>query len=276
MGLHNLKRAACGVLLGTVGVWLWPSLARAQSQAHDTDSFIRRVVDSERAANQNDHSNWMYHEEVKKPKEDIVQWVAATQHGDVRRVFEKDHQRVPDSQQREAVQKFLRDTKAQKKAVEEDQHDAQQIDDFLKLLPVAFIWTQTSADATNTTLHFEPDPKFHPPTREARVFASMVGDVVADNQQLRIRSMSGHLTHEVTFGGGLLGRLKEGSSFALDQAQEGPSLWQLTAIHVHLVGNALLFKSVSLEEDDERTMFVQEAGNVTVEQAGELVMRQVE
>lgn len=247
------------------------SAARGQN----VDALIRGVVDSERAANLNDHSNWIYREEVKKLGGNTLQWVAATQHGNVRRVFEKDHQRLTEAQQRDAVHRFLHDPKAQKQAVEEDQHDAQQIDDFLKLLPVAFIWTQKSADATNTTLHFEPDPRFHPPTREARVFAAMVGDVVADNQQLRIRSMSGRLVHDVTFGGGLLGRLKEGSSFSLEQAQAAPSLWQLIAIHVHLDGNALLFKSVSLEEDDERTNFEIEPPGITLEQAGDAVMRQV-
>jgi hypothetical protein len=259
-------------LAGALSLGLQSAAARAQN----ADGLIRRVVDSERSANRNDHSNWMYLEEVKKPKEDIVRWVAATQQGEVRRVFEKDHQRVAEAKQREAIQSFLRDPKAQKKEVAEDQHDAQQIDDFLKLLPVAFHWTQTNSDATNTTLHFEPDPNFHPPTREARVFASMVGDVVVDNAQLRVRSMSGRLIHDVTFGGGLLGRLKEGSSFSLEQGQTGPSLWQLTAIHVHLDGNALLFKSVSLEEDDQRTKFEMESPGITLEQAGDAVMRQVE
>jgi hypothetical protein len=191
-------------------------------------------------------------------------------------VFERDRKRVPEEKQREAVQSFLHDPKAQKKNLAEDEQDEKQIDDFLKLLPVAFIWTQKSADAVNTTLHFEPDPKFHPPTREARVFAGMVGDVVVDNQQLRVRSMSGRLIHDVTFGGGLLGRLKEGSSFSLEQAQTGPSLWQLTAIHVHLDGNALLFKSVSLEEDEERGKFEMQSAGITLEQAGDVVMRQVE
>jgi hypothetical protein len=261
-----------GVVVFAVGILLTTTAASAESP----QSLIQRAVNSERAANQNDHSNWMYHEEVKKPKDGVVQWVAATQHGDVHRVCQRNGQRIPDARQRDVVQEFLHDAHAQKKSVEEDAHDAKQIDDFLKLLPVAFIWTQTSSDAVNTTLHFEPDPKFHPPTREAKVFGGMVGDVVVDNQQLRVRSMSGHLTHEITFGGGLLGRLKEGSSFALEQSQTGPSLWQLTSLHVHLVGNALLFKSVSLEEDDERTKFELQSPNETVEQAGELVMRQVE
>ena len=86
----------------------------------------------------------------------------------------------------------------------------------------------------NTFLHFEPDPNFHPPSREARVFSGMAGDLVVDNQQHRICSMNGRLIQEVTFGGGLLGKLKKGSSFSLEQAQVGPSSWQLTAIHVHL------------------------------------------
>jgi hypothetical protein len=252
------------------------SLLAVPSRAESPQLLIQRAVNSERAANQSDHSNWLYHEEVKKPKDGVVQWVAVTQHGDVRRVYKRNGMRIPDTKQHDAVQDFMHDAHAQKKSIAEDAHDAQQIDDFLKLLPIAFIWTLTSADAIDTMLHFEPDPKFHPPTREAKVFSAMVGDVAVDNQYLRIRSMSGHLTHEVTFGGGLLGRLKEGSSFALEQAQTAPSLWQLIALHVHLVGNALLFKSVSLEEDDERTRFELQSTNETLEQAGELVMRQVE
>ena len=100
----------------------------------------------------------------------------------------------------------------------------------------------------------------------------MTGDLVVDNQQHRICKIKGHLIHDVTFGGGLLGRLKERSSFALEQQQVGPSLWELTAIHVHLEGNALLFKSVSLQQDDKRSRFQPEAANITLEQAATSVM----
>lgn len=245
-------------------------------RAQNAQRLIQRVVTSERAANQSDHSNWIYLEDLRKPKEHTLQLVAETQQGEVRRVLKKDDQAMPEAKQREVIQSFLHDTHAQKKEVAEDQHDAQQVDDFLKLLPVAFHWTETSSDATNTVLHFEPDPNFHPPTREARVFSSMVGDVVVDNQQERIRSMSGRLIHEVTFGGGLLGRLKEGSSFSLEQAQVGFSLWELTAVHVNLEGNALLFKSVSLKQDDVRSQFEAEPAGMTLEQAADAVMKQPE
>ena len=217
-----------------------------------------------------------YLEEIRKPKEQVLQWVATTQQGDAQRVLERDKQRLSPSQQRDFIQHFLHDPRAQKKQLSENNHDNKQIDDLLQLLPIAFLWTQTSATTTDTVLHFEPAPHFHPPSREARVFCSMAGDVIVDNGQHRIRGMSGHLMHEVTFGGGILGKLKEGSSFSLEQEQVGPSLWQLSAFHVSLEGNALLFKSISLQEDDKRSDFEPERSTITLDQAATGVMSQPE
>src|ERR1700678_3404255 len=248
------------------------ALSFSTVHAQTPQQIIQQAVDTERAADQNDHSNWIFLEESDKPKEHVLQWVAATQRGNVERVLEKDERELTEAQQQELIQKYLLDARAQKKQIEEANHDNKQIDDLLKLLPVAFIWTQTGATATTTSLHFDPAPGFHPPTREARVFSSMTGDLVVDNQQHRICKAKGHLFHDVTFGGGLLGRLKERSSFALEQQQVGPSVWELTGIHVHLEGNALLFKSVSLQQDDKRSKFQPQAATVTLEQAATSVM----
>ncbi|WP_158751987.1 hypothetical protein [Acidobacterium sp. S8] len=259
--------------------YLWAgilALSLTAAHAQNPHQIIQQVVDAERAANRDDHSHWIYLDDIRKPNEHILQWVAGTQQGDVRRVLERNEQKVDESHQRDSIDKFLHDTRAQSKDVSENAHDNQQVDDFLKLLPVAFVWTQTSVTPSNTTLHFEPEPNFHPPTRESRVFSSMAGDVVVDNQQHRIRSMSGRLIHDVTFGGGLLGRLKEGSSFSLEQAQVGEALWELTAVHVHLEGNALLFKSISLQQDDQRSRFEPESPTVTLGQAAAAVMKQPE
>lgn len=236
--------------------------------------IIQQVVDVERAANAADHSQWIYLQDNKKPREHILQWVASTPHGSVCRVLERNGHPLTEAEQQAEIQKFLHDTHAQNKEIAENKHDLQQVDDFLKLLPQAFIWTRTGATETSTTLHFEPDPKFHPPTREARVFAGMMGDLVADNASHRIASMNGKLIHDVTFGGGLLGRLKQGSSFALEQKPVGEDVWELTAIRVHLDGNALLFHSVSLAQDDERSHFTREPDAPSLDQAAATVLRQ--
>jgi hypothetical protein len=244
------------------------------AQAQTPQQIIQQAVDTERAADHDDHSNWVYLEEEDRPKEHVLQWVAATQHGNVERVLEKDDQELPQARQQDLITRFLHDPKAQHKQVVEAEHDNQQLDDLLKLLPEAFHWTVTGANASTTALHFDPDPKFHPPTREARVFSAMTGDLVVDNQQHRICKVKGHLLHDVTFGGGLLGRLREHSSFALEQQQVAPAYWELTQIHVHLEGNALLFKSVSLQQDDKRSRYQPESGSVDLEQAARLVMNQ--
>lgn len=264
------KEKACLFWIGTLVLTL--SVAHAQSP----QQIIQQVVDAEHAADENDHSKWVYLEEVHKPKEQVIQWVAGTQQGDIQRVLEKNEQKLSASQQRDLIQSFLHDPRAQKKQISESDHDNKQIDDLLQLLPAAFVWTQTGTNATNTFLHFEPAPHFHPPTREARVFSSMAGDIIVDNQQHRVLSMSGHLMREVTFGGGLLGKLKEGSSFSLEQKQVGPSLWQLTAFHVRLEGNALLFKNISLQQDDKRSDFAPEPSTITLDQAATEVMSQPE
>lgn len=250
------------------------SLACSLAYAQSPQTIIQQAVDTERAAIRSDHTNWTYLELIDKPDENIRQWVATTQQGNVNRVLEKNDLKLPESQQRDLIERFMHDAKAKKKQIAESDHDNRQIDDFLKLLPNAFLWTQTGITPTEVFLHFEPDPDFHPPTREARVFSGMTGDIAIDRQQHRIASMTGLLTKDVKFGGGLLGRLKKGSSFSLQQVEVGNISWQLTSIRVHLKGSALLFKSVSLQQDDQRSHFQPEPSDLSLSDAVTIAMRQ--
>jgi hypothetical protein len=244
------------------------------AQAQTPQQIVQQVVDTERAENKNDHSQWIYLDHSVKPKAQLLRWVATTPHGDVDRILMKDGRELPEPEQQSLIQKFLQDPRAQKKQIAENAHDYQQVDDLLRLLPVGFLWTVVRTTPDETTLHFVPNPSFHPPTHEARVFAAATGDLVADNRQHRIRSVRGTLVHDVTFGGGLLGRLKQGGSFSIEQQQVGPSLWQLTLIHIHLDGNALLFKSISFQEDEDRSRFTQQPNGTTLDQAAIAVTHQ--
>jgi hypothetical protein len=250
------------------------ALPLATASAQTPQQLIQQIIDTERTENKNDHSQWIYLDHSVKPKEQLLRWVATTPQGDVDRVLVKDGRELAEPDQQTQIQKFLRDPRAQKKQIAENAHDYQQVDDLLRLLPNGFLWTVLKTTPEETTLHFVPNPSFHPPTHEARVFAAATGELVADNRQHRIRSVHGTLVHDVTFGGGLLGRLKQGGSFAIEQQQLAPSLWQLTLIHIHLEGNALLFKSISFQEDDDRSRFTPEQNAVTLDQAARAVMHQ--
>jgi hypothetical protein len=93
------------------------------------------------------------------------------------------------------------------------------------------------------------------------------GDLVVDSSQQRIVSLKGRLIHEVKFGGGLLGELKAGGTFDIERREVSPGEWQITETHVHLAGRMLLFKSVSEQEDDEKSNFKLLPSDLTLEQA---------
>ena len=249
-------------------------LALRFAHAQTPQQIIQQIVDTERTANKDDHSQWIYLDHSTKPKERLLRWVATTPRGDVDRVLVKDGHELPEAEQQNQIQRFLNDPHAQKKQLAENAHDYQQVDELLRLLPDGFIWTVLRTTPDETTLHFVPNPAFHPPSHFARVFSAATGDLIADNHQHRIRSVHGTLIHDVTFGGGILGRLKQGGTFAIEQQQVEPSLWQLTLIHIHLDGSALLFKSISFQQDEDRSRFTRQHDDVTLDQAAQTVLHQ--
>jgi hypothetical protein len=86
---------------------------------------VQQVVNTERTANKNDNHHWVYLEELRSPKEHVLQWVAGTEQGNVRRILEKDGEELPESQQRDLIQRFQRDSRAQRKEISENEHDNQ-------------------------------------------------------------------------------------------------------------------------------------------------------
>jgi hypothetical protein len=269
-----------GLLLLAAGCVSPACVLGAQNTEHDTKpdakqdtkQFVQQAVNDELAADRDDHSRWIYHEVDRKPGNTVVQWVAETGQGDVNRVLSRNGQQISEAQQRAAIDKFIHDSAAQAKKRRSGEHDDQQAEALLKLLPVAFIWTKTGSDGKTTTLHFKPDPNFQPPSREARVFSAMEGDMTVENSQHRIQELKGTMIHNVDFGWGLLGRLEKGGSFSVERREVGPGIWDITETHVHIQGHALIFKSISEQEDDEKTSFTREPGDVTFEQAESAVM----
>ncbi len=68
-------------------------------------------------------------------------------------------------------------------------------------------------------------------------------------------------------GGGLFGDLKTGGSFDVERREIGKGKWQITETHVHIYGHALLFKSISEQEDDVKTEFKELPQAITLQQA---------
>jgi hypothetical protein len=141
------------------------------------------------------------------------------------------------------------------------------------MLPDALTYTYAGREGNNTRLTFQPNPSFHPPSREAHVFHAMEGQMVIDTQEHRLVKFSGHLTHSVKFGGGLLGDLDEGGTFDVRQQQVGPGHWEISLLKVDIKGRVLFFKTINVQQDETRSNFKRVPDALPLTQAADLVRK---
>ena len=228
------------------------------SRAQDPKSIVAAAVASELNANRTDHSAFMYRDHDITPDHDTVSFVVETPAGNLRKKLE-DHGHPLTPEQRQAdeasIQELVSSASLMSKQRQNEQHDGEQAEQMLKLLPVAYLWTIASEKGDLVTLNFKPDPNFNPPSLEARVLSAMAGQIVVSREGDRIATIRGSLTDDVKFGFGIFGRLRKGGSFQVERREVAPHHWQITESHVHIVGKALFFKSIGDQEDEVKTDF---------------------
>ncbi len=259
-------------LTGFLLTGLLPMAAQDAGNSNKATQIVKGAVQAELSAAKNDYSRWRYRDE-QKDANDTVSIVVQTDQGSVGRLISKAGRPLSPEEARaedQRLRSFIHDpdqmAKQKKDAAQDDKNAAE----LLNMLPDAFLWRLQSEDAQKFTLHFEPNPNFNSPDMQSRVLAAMVGELVVDKEQDRIETISGRLTQDVTFGWGVLGRLRQGGTFRVERRQVAPRLWQITETHVHIDGKALFFKNIGQQQDEVQTEFTQVPGGTTLEQAVEL------
>jgi hypothetical protein len=250
----------------------WPTLAFGQGK--DAGGFVRAVVANELKADANDHSRWMYLDDNKVPDSHTVKIVIQTAQGDLSKTLKKDGRALTADEQKQDEKKiddFVQDASVREKQKRDHEQDSEKAAALTKLLPDAFLWTFAGQKGASTTLDFKPDPKFNPPTRESRVFAAMEGTMVVDTKQKRIKQLRGTLTHDVDFGYGLLGKLQKGGTFEIERQQIAPGIWDITTTHIHIHGRALIFKSISEEQDEVTSNYHRTPASLSLADAAKML-----
>jgi len=259
-------RLGTKVWVAALGVALCASPLVVHAQAQDAKQIVRQAVTAELAANRDDQSHWRYLRSEAGGNSFIV---VETEHGAIgRHVEEKGRPASAETlaADDQHIQKFIHDPAMQQKQRQNGAHDDKSATELLDMLPQAFLWK-----VETVTLHFEPDPNFHPPDMEARVMGEMSGMLVVERSQHRIRTFKGRLGSDVTIGFGLLARIKQGSTFDVERRQVAPDYWEITETHVHISGHALFFKTIGEQEDEVKTEFTLVPLGTTLEQAVELL-----
>jgi hypothetical protein len=240
-------------------------------QAQDAVQIVQTAVKTELAASRNDHTLWRYRDEQRK--EGKVSIVVQTAQGSVKRLVEKNGAPLTAAEKQAEdtrIQSYIHDPEKMAKQRKDGASDDKNATELLNMLPTAFLWKIANENGDAVTLTFTPNPDFNPPDMQSRVLSAMAGDVVVDKRQHRIKTMSGKLVRDVTFGWGLLGRMKQGGTFRVERREVKPGLWQISETHVNIVGKALLFKNIGEQQEELQTDFTLVPAGTTLEQAAEM------
>jgi Tfp pilus assembly protein PilN len=154
-------------------------------------------------------------------------------------------------------------------AQKDDETHARQM---LNLLPRGFILENIKAQGDDWHIDFRPDPKYSPSGTEEKVLHGMSGWLLVTQAGMRLHHIEGRLPADVGIGFGLVANVKAGSNFETTKAVE-EGQWRTVRVMSDMRGKAVLFKTISKNEDVARTEFRRVPNNLTVAQAVEMLER---
>ena len=278
MSLRFLGRCA---LAGWIALSL---IAAAFSQsasagpAISANDLVRAVVANELNAQAGGHGRWMYHVDREEQSKQKAKEVVQTRQGSLDRLVAVDGQPLNAKEQqdeRERIGNLVRNPAEQQRLEQTKKKDAEQCQAFFKMIPDALTFIYAGRDGDLIKLSYHPNPGFQPPSREARVFHEMEGEMWVHETQRRLVSIRGHLIADLKFAGGLLGHLEKGGHFSVEQRELLPGQWDLTLMEVDMKGKALFFKTIDVNEKEYRSDFRTVPDGLTLAETADMLTKQV-
>jgi hypothetical protein len=251
---------AIEALIALIIILSFALTASAQCAADKSaNELLRAVIAGELKAELNDHTHWRYQVKKGNPPKEESETVVETGDGDINRLRSVSGQPLtPERKKQEdkRIEALVQNPDALRKLDRAQKEDARRTEEVLRILPSAV--TATCGEHRNNLVEilFQPNPDFHPSTHEASVFHAMNGRIWIDAKQNRLSEIDGHLTRKVEFGGGLLGHLDKGGEFHIKQTEVAPGHWEMNLMHVNMHGRALFFKTIGVQQNEERTGFL--------------------
>lgn len=259
------------ILLGCAAL----SQSESGSPGVSANDLARLVITNELNF-QDDHTNWMYRLEKEQNGKKRVEEVVETKEGSVSRLLSINDLPLTAKQQMEEdqrVRELMTSRSAQQKLRRGLDAETLQGRRLFKMLPDAFVFSYAGGEGNLVKLSFRPNPSFHAPSLEARVFHDMEGEMWIDCKQERLAAFDGQLTQAVKFGFGLLGHLDKGGHFEVAQAEVVPGHWDMTSLSVEMTGKALMFATIGVQKKENHRDFHRVSDDLTLMQAADILDR---
>jgi hypothetical protein len=271
---YAVHAAGSAVLLVVAAFSPGARLASAQQLPSDANEFVCEVLQHEIDEELQDHALWTYREQKTDDGKEKLFRVYQTPKGEIDRLIAVNGHPLTAAQiqaEDERIEKLISRPSEMRQHQKKIREDGEQARSLLRMFSDAFLFQYDGTQGALVRLRFTPNPKFRPPSHATQVFHHMTGTMLLDPKQKRLAAIDGTLTSEVKFAGGLFGHLDKGGTFVVHQQEVGPHLWEVTSMHVHINGKALLFKTIAVQEDEIYLDFHPVPDNATLSQAAEFL-----
>lgn len=246
----------------------------------EAKGLVKRVLHTEAAAAGDTTHPMQYRLRKQSARLTTTKLIIETKDGDVARlVAVNDNPLSPQDERNEEnrLQALLNDPGQQRHRQQREQGDTERARKVMQALPDAFVYSYEGIVETSQgpsyRLSFEPNPNFDPADLEAQVLKGMAGELWIDVAQERVTRLACKRLHDVDYGFGLLGKLDQGGTLLLEQADVGNHQWRAT--RMVLVMNArILFKTVKLDTTLDLTQYTPVAPGMSYQQAVRLLETQ--
>lgn len=275
-----------GLVLGAALVIFNMTLpSHGQNRPESPIDLVRETVKNEVAASQGG-TRFMFLDRKKSGTDSQTKLVVETNQADVGMLVAVNDKplSIEQRQAEEArLQKLANDPAEIKKKARSEKEDAEHTERIIRALPDAFLY---EADGTEpgrpgvgkvgdelVRLKFWPNPKYRPPSHTEQVLTGMQGQILIDGTRHRIARIDGTLIREVGFGWDILGHLDKGGRFLVEQAYCGEGGWEVSRMDLSFTGKIMLFKSLSIHQDEVFTDFHPAPSGLSFAQGVELLKK---
>lgn len=264
-----------------------PAAAAPSTQVEDPSRLVREVVYNELHDHET-HGYWRYWIEHHSSKETFVQEQVETPQGPLTRVqLSNGHPLTVEAREEEdrRIDHLLSSPGEQAQHRKEYADDEHRIGRILALLPDAFLYEtpqeQNLSGVSCYHMRFHPNPNYPAHSIEARIFHAMSGDLWVSIQNKHLVRLDGKLQENVDFGFGILGRLYKDGWFRLERTNAGGGTgggagdWKTQRLEIHMIGRAMLFKTISRETSEVRGGFTPVPPGLSLQQAALMMLQPI-
>jgi hypothetical protein len=250
------------------------------SKYHDPAELVRKVVQNEIKASNDDNAHFLFHGTKTTPKGSTTRIYVETKGATAGLVIAYNDKPLTPEQRKDEearVERFIDHPEELQKKREQEHENVEHTMRIMRALPDAFLYEYAGEELGSdgigrsgdplVKLKLEPNPRYDPPSRVEEVLTGMHGYLLVDPVNYRIASIDGTLFKPVSFGWGILGHLDRGGRFVVHQQKVGDNCWEVSAMTLSFTGKILLVKSLSINSTEIFSAFERVPADMTFAQA---------